>query len=174
MLTMTCNQDRDLVRKLQEKATGVRRDTALQHLIGVFDILVQLVVERTTLHGNVMIGGAARLWQQLIHASLLDGMNRDNTPHVLRDILISFGQWLERSSFYAQAAGPRNACTTLIQVNPIPVLRSTVSPHSYRLQEMLLVLPSPSPHRQRLKDWQSRKRVKREDSRKGIVKADEL
>ena len=190
MLTTACNQDKNLVRKLKDAATNVRCDTALERLISVSDVLVELVVERTTVHGNVLIGGAARLWQRLIHVSLLDGINGDNAPLLLRDILVSQGQWLEKSSFHVQVAGPRSECTRLIQACRTPVLGPIISSHPFCFQEMLAVLdpPStgtdsdsdddqsplpPSAPPQRFDEWPSRKRVKRQDSSPILAKEEE-
>ena len=99
---MACNQDKELVVNLKNAATGVRRDSALQRLLTVVDTLVELVVARTIVHSNVQIGGAARLWQRLIHASLEGGIDGANAPQILRDILASLRQWLMQSSYYVQ------------------------------------------------------------------------
>ena len=129
MLTMACNQDKELVVNLKNAATGVRRDSALQRLLTVVDTLVELVVARTIVHSNVQIGGAARLWQRLIHASLEGGIDGANAPQILRDILASLRQWLMQSSYYVQVAGPIIECTRLIQVKHIPVPRPIISSH---------------------------------------------
>ena len=166
-------------------------------MLNVFDLLVQLIVERSKVHSNVLIGGAsaARLWQRLLRVSLVDGIGTGNAPHILRGILTSFRECLEESFIYPQVAEQRNECTRLIQVNNSPHMDAThLLLSAPFLQGMLVVLDPPPPpdysfgesddssdndqppqpprppwRPPRIHEWKAKKRVKLEDSRKGIV-----
>ena len=144
---------------------------------------------------NVLIGGAsaARIWQRLLRVSLGDGIGPGNAPHLLRGILTSLREWLEESFTYAQVAERRNECTRLLQVNPSPHIDPTFLLSSPSLlQDMLLILdpppppdhtfstdsddssdndqpPQPPSRPPRIREWQAKKRMRREDSRKSIV-----
>ena len=118
-ITPAWNQSKTLARRLSEAASGVNRTTSRERLINVFDLLVQLIVERSKVCRNVLIGGAsmARIWHQILRVSLGDGIGPRNAPRILRGILTSFREWLEESFFYFQVAEQRNECTRLIEVN---------------------------------------------------------
>ncbi len=113
-----------LVRRLKEAAKNV-------DLREVFDTLMDLIVERSKVCFNVLIGGAsaAQLWRNLARVSLEGGVDKDNAPHLLRDIFVSLGNWLTESCDYAEVAESRNKCTRLIRVNMLPYSRPCPTYH---------------------------------------------
>jgi hypothetical protein len=122
---------------------------AKQRLLDVFDLLVQLISQRTSVLGNVHIGGSTlpNLWQELLHAALVDGIDTNNARVVLRGILAHFGEWLEETFTYFQVAEQRGKCASLIEVDydsvPAPLIHFL---HFGFSQEMLLALdPQPPP-----------------------------
>ena len=121
---------------IQDKALAGRiRDVVMnkdinakQRLLDVFDLLVQLISQRTSVLGNVHIGGSTlpNLWQELLHAALVDGIDTNNARVVLRGILAHFGEWLEETFSYFQVAEQRGKCASLIEVDydsvPAPLI----------------------------------------------------
>ena len=119
MLTKVFAQSKILARRLRDVAMIDEHSTPHESLLRVFDVLVELIVERTGLHDNVMVGGisSARLWQRLARYSLVDGIDRDNAPLVLREVLDSLSSWLDESYYYLQIARPKNECKGIIAVS---------------------------------------------------------
>ena len=117
---------------IQDKALAGRiRDVVMnkdinakQRLLDVFDLLVQLISQRTSVLGNVHVGGSTlpNLWQELLHAALVDGIDTNNARVVLRGILAHFGEWLEETFSYFQVAEQRGKCASLIEEIMIPFL----------------------------------------------------
>ena len=142
---------------IQDKALAGRiRDVVMnkdinakQRLLDVFDLLVQLISQRTSVLGNVHVGGSTlpNLWQELLHAALVDGIDTNNARVVLRGILAHFGEWLGETFTYFQVAEQRGKCASLIEVDydsvPAPLIHFL---HFGFSQEMLLALdPQPPP-----------------------------
>lgn len=119
MLTNGFTQSKILARRLRDVASIDEHSTPHESLLKVFDVLVELIVERTDVHNNVMVGGQslARLWQRLARYSLVDGIGRYNAPLVLREVLDALSSWLDEAYFYLQIARPRNECKGIIAVS---------------------------------------------------------
>ncbi len=117
-LTMLFIQDKAMAGRLREVAMN-KDINAKQRLLDVFDLLVQLISQRTSIHGNVQVGGSALpvLWQKLLHAALVDGIDEKNARVMLREILARFGEWLEETFPYVQVAEQRGNCASLLTVD---------------------------------------------------------